>query len=155
MWSIAEHGPTPALVASLRPLLLKYGVAAYFSGHDHNLQHLAEARSSAALPRAPAGGEPTMDYVLTGASHGIDLSVEHENSVPGARGRRWRDAAADVAVGTLHAVPHPSLTTRPATATPRLRLCSGRQQVPLAASLHLGAAEWLRGRRLHRLQPQG
>jgi len=35
-----EHGSTQSLLAAVQPLLEKYGVDAYLSGHDHTLQHL-------------------------------------------------------------------------------------------------------------------
>jgi len=35
-----QHGNTPYLVEHILPLLEKYGVQAYFNGHDHDLQHL-------------------------------------------------------------------------------------------------------------------
>lgn len=37
--SSGPHGPEPALVQGVMPLLERYGVYAYFNGHEHNLQH--------------------------------------------------------------------------------------------------------------------
>ena len=36
--SAGAHGNSPCLMTKLKPLLEKYDVTAYFSGHDHNLQ---------------------------------------------------------------------------------------------------------------------
>jgi len=38
------HGDTKELVAEVLPLLEKYGVQAYFCGHDHVLQHLVHGK---------------------------------------------------------------------------------------------------------------
>eukprot|EP01062_Namystynia_karyoxenos_P043528 TRINITY_DN318_c0_g1_i1.p1 TRINITY_DN318_c0_g1~~TRINITY_DN318_c0_g1_i1.p1 ORF type:complete len:365 (+),score=130.10 TRINITY_DN318_c0_g1_i1:89-1096(+) len=38
--SFLEHGDTASLIKNLEPVLQKGGVAAYFSGHDHILQHI-------------------------------------------------------------------------------------------------------------------
>ena len=35
VWSVCEHGPTDTLIDKVKPLLEKYGVSAYLSGHDH------------------------------------------------------------------------------------------------------------------------
>lgn len=35
-----EHGDTPSLIKYLQPILEKHNVDAYFSGHDHILQHI-------------------------------------------------------------------------------------------------------------------
>jgi len=67
VYSVAEHGPTPLLVSDLRPLLLKYNVDAYFSGHDHSLQYLSDG---------------TIDYFLTGAGHLTEDSHAHQSDVP-------------------------------------------------------------------------
>ncbi|XP_041454392.1 tartrate-resistant acid phosphatase type 5-like [Lytechinus variegatus] len=69
VWSIAEHGPTELLVDRLRPLLIKYNVNAYFSGHDHNLQHIREDNSS-------------VEYFVIGSAHEVDPSVAHKKDVP-------------------------------------------------------------------------
>lgn len=36
----AMHGPTRGLRSRLQPIFERHGVQVYFSGHDHNLQHL-------------------------------------------------------------------------------------------------------------------
>ena len=37
------HGPSAGLVERVKPLLEKYGVQAYFNGHEHNLQYHADS----------------------------------------------------------------------------------------------------------------
>jgi len=51
-----KHGPTRELREELAPIFEKYGVNVYFSGHEHNLQHLK-----------PAG---TTHYVISGGGSG-------------------------------------------------------------------------------------
>lgn len=50
--SSGRHGASAALAHHVRPLLERYGVQAYFNGHDHDLEHLQ------------AGG---VDYICSGA----------------------------------------------------------------------------------------
>jgi acid phosphatase len=40
VYSGGQHGDTPYIIKHVLPLLEKYGVQAYFNGHDHDLQHL-------------------------------------------------------------------------------------------------------------------
>jgi acid phosphatase len=40
VYSGGIHGDTPYIIQHVLPLLKKYGVQAYFNGHDHDLQHL-------------------------------------------------------------------------------------------------------------------
>ncbi len=40
VYSGGVHGDTPYIIKHVLPLLEKYGVQAYFNGHDHDLQHL-------------------------------------------------------------------------------------------------------------------
>ena len=39
VFSGGPHGPSAALAERVKPLLEKFGVQAYFNGHEHNLQH--------------------------------------------------------------------------------------------------------------------
>lgn len=43
IFSSGNHGDTPAVAERIRPLLERYGVQAYFNGHDHDLEHLTSA----------------------------------------------------------------------------------------------------------------
>jgi tartrate-resistant acid phosphatase type 5 len=40
-FSVGHHGDTPSLQTFLHPLIRDAGFAAYFAGHEHDLQHLA------------------------------------------------------------------------------------------------------------------
>lgn len=40
--SSGNHGEAPAVVERVKPLLERYGVQAYFNGHEHDLEHLVE-----------------------------------------------------------------------------------------------------------------
>lgn len=83
VWSIAEHGPTQCLVDRLRPLLEKYKVTAYISGHDHNLQHLKEQSLS-------------VEYFVIGCAAKLNPSQHHKHSVPeGSSLFYWADPNKD------------------------------------------------------------
>jgi tartrate-resistant acid phosphatase type 5 len=71
VWSIAEHGPTKCLLDKLRPLLHKYNVSAYFSGHDHNLQLITDTYLN-----------HTVQYIVSGSANFVDESQAHKDSIP-------------------------------------------------------------------------
>lgn len=71
VWSVSMHGPTYLLVDKLRPLLFKYKVNAYFSGHDHDLQHFSENKN-----------DVNVNYILNGAADLVKNNRDHINSVP-------------------------------------------------------------------------
>jgi tartrate-resistant acid phosphatase type 5 len=52
------HGSTPELIERFRPLFEQYHVQVYFSGHDHDLQHLKEKGGSVDYIVTGTGGEP-------------------------------------------------------------------------------------------------
>ena len=53
------------------PLLHKYKVSAYLSGHDHNLQHISYANLGS-----------TVEYILSGANALNQNSVANLNTIP-------------------------------------------------------------------------
>lgn len=81
VWSIGQYGPTQCLVDKLRPLLHKYGVSAYFCGHDHDLQHLRDTYLG-----------HTVDHVVSGCADLVADSTTHLKSVPsGSLKFHWGD----------------------------------------------------------------
>jgi tartrate-resistant acid phosphatase type 5 len=56
LYSNGPHGDTQALIAAWGPLFQKYGVAAYFCGHDHDLQHLEFEGVSTSFVVSGGGG---------------------------------------------------------------------------------------------------
>ncbi|WKX91663.1 hypothetical protein Q1695_010023 [Nippostrongylus brasiliensis] len=69
--SISSHGPTQCLVDRLEPLLKAFDVSAYFSGHDHTLQHI----------KLPGRDNHTIHYIVSGAASRSDRSKKHINTV--------------------------------------------------------------------------
>lgn len=64
--SNGEHGNNTDLIDSLEPIMKKYGAKVYFSGHDHNLEHMR-------------WDDVGMDYIVSGA--GSDCDRDFETSV--------------------------------------------------------------------------
>ena len=54
-----KHGNTEALVVLMKPLLERYGVQLYLSGHDHDLQHLVEGKVHYLISGAGAKPRPS------------------------------------------------------------------------------------------------
>ena len=67
VYSACSHGSTPVLVERLDPLLRRYGVTAYLSGHDHCQMHVRR------------GG---IDHVLTGTGDGCCYGAERLGELP-------------------------------------------------------------------------
>lgn len=67
IYSPCSHGNTDELVEKLDPLLRKYGVTAYISGHEHCQFHYSSDE---------------MDYFLTGTGMSCCYSADNRNSLP-------------------------------------------------------------------------
>ncbi|XP_060554745.1 tartrate-resistant acid phosphatase type 5-like [Ruditapes philippinarum] len=71
VYSVGVNGPTECLYSRLEPLLYKYHVTAYLSGHDHNLQHI-QTRTSG----------QKMDYFVLGSGSWTDDLMTNQDTVP-------------------------------------------------------------------------
>lgn len=69
VYSGGKHGSTKCLIERLQPLLERYRVSAYFSGHDHSLQHI----------KSP--GEGGVHYIVTGATSPDEDRLQHLDGV--------------------------------------------------------------------------
>lgn len=74
IYSVCEHGPTPLLGDTLKPMLEQYKVTAYIAGHDHCMEYLNTGTS--------------LDHHGIGSAHSNDPSTAHESAVP-AGSLKW------------------------------------------------------------------
>ena len=78
VWSVCQHGPTRALVDRLKPLLERYHITGYMSGHDHCQAYLDERRGPA--------------YIVTGTGDNCCYEPSNLHAVP--KGScKWYQAA--------------------------------------------------------------
>ncbi|XP_047143110.1 tartrate-resistant acid phosphatase type 5 isoform X1 [Hydra vulgaris] len=69
IYSAGSHGNSACLIEKVKPLLEKFKVTAYFSGHDHNLQHIKEDYS------------PT-HYFVSGSGNFVDSRMLNKGKLP-------------------------------------------------------------------------
>ncbi|KAL7516353.1 hypothetical protein ACHAWX_001378 [Stephanocyclus meneghinianus] len=67
VYSACSHGNTEYLVQNLDPMLKKYGVTAYLSGHEHCQFHFSNEG---------------MDYILTGTGHDCCYAADNKEHLP-------------------------------------------------------------------------
>jgi acid phosphatase len=79
-----QHGDTPYIIKHILPLMEKYGVQAYFNGHDHDLQHLQAGKvnffcsGGGSKPRAAIKQTPRTKFGL-GCSGFIAASLSADD----------------------------------------------------------------------------
>jgi len=69
VYSGGMHGSTKCLQERLQPLLERYRVSAYMSGHDHSMQHI----------KSPGSGG--VHYFVTGATSPVEDKLQHLDGV--------------------------------------------------------------------------
>lgn len=83
VYSISSHGPTQCLVDRLIPLLKKYKVTAYFSGHDHSLQVDEYSLSSILQYLFQHLESEGITYIVSGAGSRSDQSTAYKDRLKG------------------------------------------------------------------------
>uniref|UniRef100_A0A7S3DKM9 acid phosphatase n=1 Tax=Palpitomonas bilix TaxID=652834 RepID=A0A7S3DKM9_9EUKA len=68
VYSAGHNGPYSDLISGLKPLLEKYNVIAYLSGHDHVMQHIDVGSS--------------VQYIGSGSGMEYSTSTKHEKDLP-------------------------------------------------------------------------
>ena len=74
LFSFCGNGPTKELIDLLAPIMDFHKVAAYFSGHDHGLQHI----EFKAGPRRGRGRHPTEFFVSGGGGYELHPELKPE-----------------------------------------------------------------------------
>ncbi|CAK5051947.1 unnamed protein product [Meloidogyne enterolobii] len=81
IYSTCEHGGFKCL-QQLDILLYKFGVNAYFCGHDHNLQHIKIEKENLDKNHIEEEEEKTfVNYIVSGAASRSDRSAKHLNDI--------------------------------------------------------------------------
>lgn len=68
-YSSGEHGNNSEIIQYLEPLFQRYGVQAYFSGHDHNLEHIRLSGYSAIITGAGSKTQRGMATKVEGSEY--------------------------------------------------------------------------------------
>lgn len=82
VYSICSNGPTPTLIAHLKPLLEKYNAQAYLSGHDHCMVHFSESYTHTDTTSISSSSTTTssVDYIVTGMGDGCCYNSSNKNN---------------------------------------------------------------------------
>lgn len=94
IFSAGENGPTPYLVERLLPMLARANVALYFSGHDHQLEHIGP--SFWPVPTS-------IDFVVSGAGAKFNYSRDHIDDIPeGSLRYQYNQGCGFISVKVTH-----------------------------------------------------